>query len=575
MRKTPILAVSVVAAGLAAGFASPAQADQASIAYFSQGKSAALPTLLATQDRLYYASLFEAIDARNWDRAEVLFGERSEGPLHGAVLAEYFLHPESPRIPAERLSAWLDRYRDLPQAEQIARLATTRGLADTPALPFSRSLQSQPGLTRRNLPRSISDGTMPESVSSAILDRIRNDDPDGARLLLDGIDASLSPQARAEWRQRVAWSYYIENRDAEALAQARTVAQGSGPWVAEGDWVVGLAAWRLGDCATASSGFLGAATGSTDPELTSAAHYWASRALIRCREPEQASEQLRGAARFTETLYGMLAREQLGQALPGDHTRPDLTAADWQQLSDDQAARLAVMLAEIGRRDQASDALVHQARIGDPAKFAALTRLARALGLPAAQSFMAYNAPSGTAAPPSLRWPVTYQTPRGGWQVDPALAFAHALQESNFRERVVSPANAIGLMQIRPIAAREYASSINLNAATADLKEPATNLAFGQRALEALSQSGATRGHLPKVMAAYNAGLTPVTRWNDEVRDQGDPLTWMESIPYWETRSYVAIVMRNYWMYLRQADAEAPSRTALAQNQWPTFPRER
>ncbi|OBX20369.1 lytic murein transglycosylase [Erythrobacter sp. QSSC1-22B] len=571
MRKTLFLAL----AGMAAGHAFPVQASQESIAYFSQGKSAALPTLLSSQDRLYYASLFEAIDARNWDRAEILLGERGDGPLHGAALAEYFLHPESPRIPIERLSDWLDRYRDLPQAEQIARLATTRGLTSTPSLPRTRDLRGQPGLTRRTLPRGISDGTMPDSVSSAILNRIRNDDPDGARLLLDGIDASLSPQARAEWRQRVAWSYYIENRDAEALAQARTVAEGSGPWVAEGDWVAGLAAWRLSDCATAGSGFRGAATGSTDPELTSAAHYWASRALIRCREPEQAGEQLRGAARFTETLYGMLAREQLGQALPGDHTLPDLTAADWQQLDGEQAARLAVMLAEIGRRDQASDALVHQARIGDASDFAPLTRLARALGLPAAQSFMAYNAPAGTAAPPSLRWPVTYQTPRGGWQVDPALAFAHALQESNFRERVVSPANAIGLMQIRPIAAREYASSINLNAATADLKEPATNLAFGQRALEALSQSSATQGHLPKVMAAYNAGLTPVTRWNEEVRDQGDPLTWMESVPYWETRSYVAIVMRNYWMYLRQADADAPSRTALAQNQWPTFPRER
>ena len=575
MPKTLFLAASAMAAGLAVSVAGPAQANEASIAYFSQGKSAALPALLSNQDRLFYASLFEAIDARNWDRAEIMLGERGDGPLHGAALAEYFLHPESPRIPLERLSAWLSRYSDLPQADQIARLAATRGLVEMPVLPRGRELRSQPGLTRRTLPRSVDDGTMPASVGSAILERIRNDDPDGARLLLDGIDASLSPQARAEWRQRVAWSYYIENRDAEALAQARTVAEGSGPWVAEGDWVVGLAAWRLGDCATAGSGFRGAATGSTDPELTSAAHYWASRALIRCREPEQAAEQLRGAARFTETLYGMLAREQLGQALPSDHTRPDLTAAEWQRLSDDQAARLAVMLAEIGRRDQASEALTHQARIGEPDEFPALARLARALGLPAAQSFMAYNAPAGTAPPPSLRWPVTYQTPRGGWQVDPALAFAHALQESNFRERVVSPANAIGLMQIRPIAAREYASSINLNADTADLKEPATNLAFGQRALEALSQSGATRGHLPKVMAAYNAGLTPVTRWNDEVRDQGDPLTWMESIPYWETRSYVAIVMRNYWMYLRQADAEAPSRTALAQNQWPTFPQER
>ncbi|MBU1606449.1 MAG: lytic transglycosylase domain-containing protein, partial [Alphaproteobacteria bacterium] len=335
MPKTLFLAASAMAAGLAVSVAGPAQANEASIAYFSQGKSAALPALLSNQDRLFYASLFEAIDARNWDRAEIMLGERGDGPLHGAALAEYFLHPESPRIPLERLSAWLSRYSDLPQADQIARLAATRGLVEMPVLPRGRELRSQPGLTRRTLPRSVDDGTMPASVGSAILERIRNDDPDGARLLLDGIDASLSPQARAEWRQRVAWSYYIENRDAEALAQARTVAEGSGPWVAEGDWVVGLAAWRLGDCATAGSGFRGAATGSTDPELTSAAHYWASRALIRCREPEQAAEQLRGAARFTETLYGMLAREQLGQALPADHTRPDLTAAEWQRLSDD------------------------------------------------------------------------------------------------------------------------------------------------------------------------------------------------------------------------------------------------
>ena len=73
-------------------------------------------------------------------------------------------------------------------------------------------------------------------------------------------------------------------------------------------------------------------------------------------------------------------------------------------------------------------------------------------------------------------------------------------------------------------------------------------------------------------MAAYNAGLSPVTRWNSEVKDQGDPLLYMESIPYWETRGYVAIVMRNYWMYERQAGAGSDSRKALAQGMWPTFP---
>ena len=35
-------------------------------------------------------------------------------------------------------------------------------------------------------------------------------------------------------------------------------------------------------------------------------------------------------------------------------------------------------------------------------------------------------------------------------------------------------------------------------------------------------------------------------------RDGGDPLLYIESIPYWETRGYVMTVLRNYWMYEAQ-----------------------
>ncbi|MCB2056581.1 MAG: lytic transglycosylase domain-containing protein, partial [Novosphingobium sp.] len=93
-----------------------------------------------------------------------------------------------------------------------------------------------------------------------------------------------------------------------------------------------------------------------------------------------------------------------------------------------------------------------------------------------------------------------------------------------------------------------------------------------QQHLQMLRDSAGTQGLLPKVMAAYNAGLSPVTRWNSEIRDQGDPLLWIESVPYWETRGYVNIVMRNYWMYERQAGGPSESRMALAQGLWPTFP---
>lgn len=569
------MTLRTLAAALLAATATPALAQGSSVEYFTRSHAAALPQLLSTEDRAYYGSLFEAIDNRNWDRVEVMLANRDSGPLHGAALASYYLHPDSPRVDLTRIEAWLEGYASLPEAEAIIRLGETRGLESPPSVRRERELVRQPGMTKRIRPRSVQDGTMPANVRSAILERITNDDPDGARILLDGVDATLSSEARAEWRYRVAWSYYIENRDAQAWALADRVRDnGSGAWVAEGDWAAGLAAWRLGDCERAAEAFQRSAAGAMNPELGSAAYYWASRALIRCREPEQAAEQLRGAARFPETLYGMLAHEQLGRDLPETHTLPDLTEADWRRLRDVEAARQAVMLAEIGRREEAESDILWLVRTGDPDDFGALSRLARALGLTSAQNYMAYNAPRGEGSHPSLRYPVTFRAPVGGWRVDPALAFAHALQESTFRERVVSPAGAIGLMQIMPITRREYASSINMSA-SADLKDPAVNFAFGQRTLEALSTSGYTQGRLPKIMAAYNAGPTPVARWESEIRDQDDPLLYMESIPYWETRGYVAIVMRNYWMYLRQADAAAPSRVDLAENDWPMFPRVR
>lgn len=566
--------------GLAAlagmGFAATstsALASSSSATYYSARlNSSSAPELLSRADREYYTSLFNAIDKEDWSRVNSMLAEREDGPLHAVAKAEFYLHSGSPRVEAPAIASWLQQGRNLPYAQQLIRMGQTRGLEYIPELPREQQFVPQPYSSKRIRPRETSDGTMPGSIKSAILDHIKNDDPDGARQLLDGIDASLSSEARAEWRQRVAFSYYIENNDPAAFAIAQTVGEGSGAWVAEGDWVAGLAAWRMGDCGQSAQYFERAAQGSTNVELTAAAYYWAARANTRCRAPEKAQELLRGAARMDETLYGMLAAEQLHQSLPAAHETPDFDMADWQKVRDVDNVRTAVALAEIGRDGLADDVLRHQATIGDPAQYPQLSRLARELGLPSTQLWMAHNAPRGARAEPALRFPAPKWQPTTGWKVDPALAYAHALQESNFRAAVVSPAGAKGLMQIMPIAAREHAPSLNMNASYANLADPSVNLAFGQSALESLRDSRATGGLLPKIMAAYNAGLSPITRWNTEINDQGDPLLYMESIPYWETRGYVAIVMRNYWMYERQAGGASESRAALAQGLWPTFP---
>ena len=563
---------SIAACLLAVLAAAPVAAEDSRTYFIAHAQTNGAPRQLSQDEAAFYGAVFQAIETQQWAQVEQMLASRAPGLLHDVARAELYLHANSPRVELPQIEAWMATGSDLAQAEQLGRLALRRGALSAPMLPQRRDLYPQGSIPKRVLPSPVEDGTMPAALKASILEAIRNDDPDGARLLLDGIDASLSTAARAEWRQRVAWSYYIENMDARALAMARTVAEGSGAWVAEGEWVAGLAAWRLGDCETAGAGFQQAAFHAASPELRAAASYWGARAALRCRQPDVAMRLLAQAAGDDRTLYGMLAIEQLGRQLPSRVANADFSRDDWRAIGGARNVRVAVALARIGRDELASEALLHQARIGDPAHYAALSRLARDLGLPQTQLYMAHNAPQGGAADPASYYPSPKWAPVNGWRVDPALAYAHALQESNFRAAAVSPADARGLMQITPITIREHAPRLAMSASAVNIFDPATNLAFGQQNLEMLRDTPATGGALPKIMAAYNAGLTPVTRWNSEVRDQGDPLLYMESIPYWETRGYVAIVMRNYWMYERQANAPSPSRAALAQNQWPGFP---
>ena len=142
-------------------------------------------------------------------------------------------------------------------------------------------------------------------------------------------------------------------------------------------------------------------------------------------------------------------------------------------------------------------------------------------------------------------------SPDGGWRVDRALVFAHALQESNFRTNVVSPAGARGLMQVMPATA-QYIARKKGTVMTGSLSSPSTNMEYGQSYIEQLRDMAQTGGLLPKVIAAYNAGPAPLDRWNMNEAARKDPLLYIESIPYWETRGYVTIVLRNYWMYQQQ-----------------------
>ena len=90
--------------------------------------------------------------------------------------------------------------------------------------------------------------------------------------------------------------------------------------------------------------------------------------------------------------------------------------------------------------------------------------------------------------------------------------------ESAYNERARSPKGAMGLMQLMPATARQYA--------VADPYDPASNIEAGIKHLKSLLQ----RLPVALALAAYNAGEAAVQRFN------GIP-------PYPETRTYVSRIL--------------------------------
>jgi soluble lytic murein transglycosylase len=137
------------------------------------------------------------------------------------------------------------------------------------------------------------------------------------------------------------------------------------------------------------------------------------------------------------------------------------------------------------------------------------------------------------------------------------LLWAVARQESGFDPDAVSPARAVGLMQLLPETARPIAEELGLPAGDARLTSPPFALRVGGRLLRKLLDE--FHGNVPLAVAAYNAGAESIERWAS--RSPGMELdTFVERIPFKETRDYVARVMGNLarYGYLAGGDAGVP-----------------
>jgi soluble lytic murein transglycosylase len=128
-------------------------------------------------------------------------------------------------------------------------------------------------------------------------------------------------------------------------------------------------------------------------------------------------------------------------------------------------------------------------------------------------------------------------------------------QESLFRVDAVSRANARGLMQMLPSTADAVAKRWHLpQPPVSALFDPAVAITLGAAHLRELLDH--YDGQLEVTLAAYNAGMAPVARWQPDAPIDAD--IWIENIPYNETRGYVQHILEHIVAFAWVRDAELP-----------------
>jgi soluble lytic murein transglycosylase-like protein len=564
-----LLAVAMVALLAPAGVR--ADTDQPGV----ETETGLAPRVLSSEDVRRYREIFADEAAGKFAEGRELIAGLADRSLMGYVEAEHYLSPSLKHPSVADLANWLDEYADLPIAERIRALGEERnrhrrhkvalaGVQGIPARPVASYYEETDRVAESPL---VADAS--RTAQLAIDGAVKLDQPAVAESTLQQLVAqNVAPASDiARLTHRVAAAYLANGLDEDAYRVAAGIGgidRDTAPLL---DWVNGFAAYRLGRYQDAAAWLEHLAQDGAVPGWTrSAAAFWAARAHLAAGDPLRVVSLLTAAAREQPTFYGLLAERLLGQESPAQFNEPILDETSFESLMRIPAAHRAVALWQVGHNDGV-EAEMRRAFAGmdlhDSAAFAALSRR---LGLPGLE-LKASEAEAGRGELLTGLFPVPKYTPPGGYHIDPCLVLAFARVESRFQSKVVSTAGARGVMQLMPGTAQLVDGAA---AEKGQLNDPSYNLGLGERYLQSLIDQ--TNGNLFQLAAAYNAGPNAVSRWlTTRPEITGDPLLFIESIPYAETRSYIKYVMTWYWMYAKRTKESTPTLDETAAGEWPTY----
>lgn len=309
--------------------------------------------------------------------------------------------------------------------------------------------------------------------------------------------------------------------------------------------------------------------------MVAAAAYWAARAHEKAGHSRRHSQTLKLAADYPRTFYGMLATAALGRDADLNWDAPELSASEESELLESAPGQRAEKLLAAGEITLAEAEIRALYVKGNSDRKKALLAYAYERQLPSLTMKLAHAVGfKGKDVYDSALYPAMPWSPNQGFRIDRALIHAIIRQESRFNASAENKSSgATGLMQLMPTTANHVADTDIFTDREGKnlLKTAEVNLDLGQKYIEELLNNSLVGQDLLSLAIAYNAGPGTLAKWKSERADIDDPLLFIETIPFAETRAYVERVLCNYWIYRMRFDQQDDSITELASARWPRY----
>jgi len=287
-------------------------------------------------------------------------------------------------------------------------------------------------------------------------------------------------------------------------------------------------------------------------------YYWLGRTDEARGNTAAAHNHYEKAAAYGSAFYGQLARAKLGKSSVGVPLPP-------QPGSTDKAAfernELVQAIKALNKADHISRTLPLFLQLSkslpNAAQAALLVDLAEQLGKHRYALIAGKEVAGRWPEAASLAFPLNAipKSTRIKDGVEKPMVYAIARQESAFDPAAISHAGARGLLQLMPGTARATAKRHGLAYSQSRLtSDPAYNATLGAAHLGELVDD--FNGSYIMTFAGYNAGPRRVSEWVERFGDprsgKVDPIDWIETIPFTETRNYVQRITENLQVYRKR-----------------------